>query len=64
MLFRKPLSLHLSVLQSRPDSNLRWRKLPVAGQVEEPERARKAARSNLERANWMATAGYRELFAD
>ncbi|MER8537468.1 DUF2285 domain-containing protein [Mesorhizobium sp. M1005] len=32
--------------------------------VEEPERARKAARSNLERANWMATAGYRELFAD
>ncbi|MER8868215.1 hypothetical protein NKI19_31925, partial [Mesorhizobium sp. M0751] len=31
LLFRKPLSLHQSVLQSRPDSNLRWRKLPVAG---------------------------------
>ncbi|MER9236883.1 hypothetical protein NKI56_33665, partial [Mesorhizobium sp. M0622] len=28
----KPLSLHQSVLQSRPDSNLSWRKLPVAGQ--------------------------------
>lgn len=32
LLFRKPLSLHQSVLQSRPDSNLSWRKLPVAGQ--------------------------------
>lgn len=29
--FCKPPSLHQSVLQSRPDSNLRWRKLPVAG---------------------------------
>lgn len=33
LLFRKPLSLHHSVLQSRPDSNLRWRKLPVAGHI-------------------------------
>ncbi|MER9858611.1 MULTISPECIES: DUF2285 domain-containing protein [unclassified Mesorhizobium] len=33
--------------------------------VEEPERARgKPARSHLERANWMATAGYTESFAD
>ncbi|MER8748041.1 DUF2285 domain-containing protein [Mesorhizobium sp. M1050] len=31
--------------------------------VEEPERARKAARSHLDRANWMATTGYKELFA-
>src|SRR5690606_1666139 len=31
LLFRKPLPLHLSVLQSRPDSNSRWRKNSVAG---------------------------------
>ncbi|RWI65626.1 DUF2285 domain-containing protein [Mesorhizobium sp.] len=29
----------------------------------EPERARKALRSHLDRANWMVTAGYKELFA-
>ncbi|RUT97668.1 DUF2285 domain-containing protein [Mesorhizobium sp. USDA-HM6] len=29
----------------------------------EPERARKAARSHLDRANWMVTTGYSELFA-
>lgn len=29
----------------------------------EPERARKAARSHLDRANWMMTTGYKELFA-
>ncbi|RAZ72918.1 hypothetical protein DPM35_26325 [Mesorhizobium atlanticum] len=29
----------------------------------EPERARNAARSHLDRANWMVTTGYRELFA-
>ncbi|RUT89966.1 MAG: DUF2285 domain-containing protein [Mesorhizobium sp.] len=28
----------------------------------EPERARKALRSHLDRANWMVTAGYKELF--
>ncbi|RWK47483.1 hypothetical protein [Mesorhizobium sp.] len=31
--------------------------------VEEPERARIAARSHLDRANWMVTTGHRELFA-
>ncbi|ESZ27407.1 DUF2285 domain-containing protein [Mesorhizobium sp. L2C066B000] len=31
--------------------------------VQEPERARKAARSHLDRANWMVTTGYKELFA-
>ncbi|TIV55094.1 DUF2285 domain-containing protein [Mesorhizobium sp.] len=30
----------------------------------EPERARNAARSHLDRANWMMTTGYKELFAD
>ncbi|TIT05067.1 MAG: DUF2285 domain-containing protein, partial [Mesorhizobium sp.] len=30
----------------------------------EPERARKALRSHLARANWMVTAGYKELFAN
>ena len=29
----------------------------------EPERARKALRSHLDRANWMVIAGYKELFA-
>ncbi|PAP99150.1 DUF2285 domain-containing protein [Mesorhizobium mediterraneum] len=29
----------------------------------EPERARKALRSHLDRANWMVTSGYKELFA-
>ncbi|MER9857397.1 MULTISPECIES: DUF2285 domain-containing protein [unclassified Mesorhizobium] len=29
----------------------------------EPERARKALRSHLDRANWMVTTGYKELFA-
>ncbi|WP_394890086.1 DNA -binding domain-containing protein [Mesorhizobium sp. AaZ16] len=29
----------------------------------EPERARKALRSHLDRANWMVTAGYKDLFA-
>ncbi|PBB89227.1 hypothetical protein CK215_28640 [Mesorhizobium sp. WSM3864] len=29
----------------------------------EPERARNAARSHLDRANWMVTTGYKELFA-
>ncbi|WP_144862024.1 DUF2285 domain-containing protein [Mesorhizobium sp. J18] len=29
----------------------------------EPERARKAVRSHLDRANWMVTTGYKELFA-
>jgi hypothetical protein len=33
LLFREPLSLHLSVLQSRPDSNSRWRKNSVAGHL-------------------------------
>ncbi|MER9519406.1 DUF2285 domain-containing protein [Mesorhizobium sp. M0614] len=32
--------------------------------VQEPERARKAARSHLDRANWMVTTGYKELFAE
>jgi hypothetical protein len=31
LLFREPLPLHLSVLQSRPDSNSKWRKNSVAG---------------------------------
>jgi hypothetical protein len=31
--------------------------------VSEPERARKALRSHLDRANWMVTTGYKELFA-
>ncbi|MGX5805108.1 hypothetical protein ACWGS9_28210 [Bradyrhizobium sp. Arg314] len=29
----------------------------------EPERARRAARSHLDRANWILTTGYKELFA-
>ncbi|RUV28593.1 DUF2285 domain-containing protein [Mesorhizobium sp. M5C.F.Ca.IN.020.32.2.1] len=29
----------------------------------EPERARNALRSHLDRANWMVTSGYKELFA-
>ncbi|WP_432612766.1 hypothetical protein [Mesorhizobium mediterraneum] len=29
----------------------------------EPVRARKALRSHIYRANWMATTGYKELFA-
>ncbi|MER9402175.1 DUF2285 domain-containing protein [Mesorhizobium sp. M0615] len=29
----------------------------------EPERARKALRSHVDRANWMVTTGYEELFA-
>lgn len=29
----------------------------------EPERAQKAVRSHLDRANWMVTTGYKELFA-
>lgn len=29
----------------------------------EPERARKTLRSHLDRANWIVTAGYKELFA-
>lgn len=29
----------------------------------EPERARKTLRSHLDRANWMVTTGYKELFA-
>ncbi|TIX59935.1 MAG: DUF2285 domain-containing protein [Mesorhizobium sp.] len=29
----------------------------------EPVRARKALRSHLDRANWMVTTGYKELFA-
>ncbi|GLS40655.1 hypothetical protein GCM10010869_62520 [Mesorhizobium tianshanense] len=31
--------------------------------AKEPERARKALRSHLDRANWMVTNGYKELFA-
>ncbi|MER9270453.1 DUF2285 domain-containing protein [Mesorhizobium sp. M0643] len=31
--------------------------------VLEPVRARKALRSHLDRANWMVTTGYKELFA-
>ncbi|MER9606923.1 DUF2285 domain-containing protein [Mesorhizobium sp. M0243] len=31
--------------------------------VQEPERARKIVRSHLDRANWMVTTGYKELFA-
>ncbi|MER8427033.1 DUF2285 domain-containing protein [Mesorhizobium sp. M0644] len=31
--------------------------------VHEPERARKTVRSHLDRANWMVTTGYKELFA-
>ncbi|TIU44556.1 MAG: DUF2285 domain-containing protein [Mesorhizobium sp.] len=29
----------------------------------EPERARNVLRSHLDRANWMVTSGYKELFA-
>ncbi|TIX55192.1 MAG: DUF2285 domain-containing protein [Mesorhizobium sp.] len=29
----------------------------------EPERARKALRSHLDRANWVVTSGYKDLFA-
>ncbi|RWP72386.1 DUF2285 domain-containing protein [Mesorhizobium sp.] len=29
----------------------------------EPIRARKAVRSHIDRANWMVTTGYKELFA-
>lgn len=31
--------------------------------LQEPDRARKAVRSHLGRANWMVTTGYKELFA-
>ncbi|GGA43914.1 DNA -binding domain-containing protein [Pelagibacterium lentulum] len=31
--------------------------------LREPERAQKAVRSHLGRANWMVTTGHRELFA-
>ncbi|GLS32428.1 Uncharacterized conserved protein [Mesorhizobium albiziae] len=31
--------------------------------AKEPERARKALRSHIDRANWMVTTGYKELFA-
>ncbi|TIL34338.1 DUF2285 domain-containing protein [Mesorhizobium sp.] len=31
--------------------------------VLEPVRARKAVRSHIDRANWMVTTGYKELFA-
>ncbi len=31
--------------------------------LREPERAQKAVRSHLGRANWMVTTGYRKLFA-
>ncbi|MER9469394.1 DUF2285 domain-containing protein [Mesorhizobium sp. M0482] len=31
--------------------------------VQEPERARKIVRSHVDRANWMVTTGYKELFA-
>ncbi|WP_352571368.1 DUF2285 domain-containing protein [Mesorhizobium sp. M0074] len=31
--------------------------------VLEPVRARKALRSHIDRANWMVTTGYKELFA-
>lgn len=31
--------------------------------AEEPERARKALRSHLERARWMTETGYRDLFS-
>ncbi|WP_430694740.1 hypothetical protein [Mesorhizobium dulcispinae] len=30
----------------------------------EPERARNAARSHLDRANWMMTTGYKDQFAN
>ncbi|PZV37159.1 DNA -binding domain-containing protein [Mesorhizobium kowhaii] len=30
--------------------------------VQEPDRAQKAVRSHLGRANWMVTTGYKELF--
>ncbi|MFN3225791.1 MAG: hypothetical protein ACE360_06015 [Hyphomicrobiales bacterium] len=30
---------------------------------QEPERARKTLRSHLDRANWLMTSGYKELFA-
>ncbi|RUU02145.1 DUF2285 domain-containing protein [Mesorhizobium sp. USDA-HM6] len=30
----------------------------------EPERARNAARSHLDRANWFITTGYKQLFAN
>ncbi|MDX8450241.1 hypothetical protein [Mesorhizobium captivum] len=30
----------------------------------EPERARNAARSHLDRANWVMTTGYKDLFAN
>lgn len=30
----------------------------------DPVRARKALRSHIDRANWMVTTGYKELFAD
>jgi hypothetical protein len=44
LLFRKPLPLHPSVLQPRPDSNPNQRKLPGAGQNQEtgPSAARAA----------------------
>ncbi|RWA83664.1 DUF2285 domain-containing protein [Mesorhizobium sp.] len=32
--------------------------------AEEPVRARKAARSHLDRANWMVTTGCKELFSE
>ncbi|PDQ22601.1 hypothetical protein CN311_03015 [Mesorhizobium sanjuanii] len=31
--------------------------------MREPKRARMAVRSHLDRANWMVTTGYKELFA-
>lgn len=33
LIFREPLPFHLSALQARPDSNSRWRKNAVAGQL-------------------------------
>lgn len=31
--------------------------------AQEPERAKKTLRSHLDRANWLMTSGYKELFA-
>jgi hypothetical protein len=42
LLFRKSLSFHQSVLQTRPDSNPNWRKLPVAGSDRQTALAREA----------------------
>ncbi|RUV84972.1 DUF2285 domain-containing protein [Mesorhizobium sp. M1A.F.Ca.IN.020.06.1.1] len=63
---RQHFNIYLRILDACADDASEKEKADLILGIDpahEPVRARKALRSHMDRANWMVTTGYKELFA-